>query len=152
EQLFFCIPQNSQLLQYWTKVSDRLNKIRNCLNIAGVPQQLALFQPPANPLLLIEAAAAGIDPGSVLADLSAPLPNYRFSYLIAKAAELASACQSLGRQLLDALEKKDAEGLALLRATHESTLLTNMRDQKVQQLNEANANVQSLNASRAIAV
>jgi Tc toxin complex TcA C-terminal TcB-binding domain len=152
EQLFFCIPQNSKLLQYWTTVSDRLNKIRSCLNIAGVPQQLALFQPPANPLLLIEAAAAGIDPGSVLADLSAPLPNYRFSYLIAKATELASACQSLGRQLLDALEKKDAEGLALLHATLESTLLANMRDQKVQQLNEANANVQALHASRAVAV
>ena len=76
--MFFCIPANQQLLQYWSTVEDRLYKIRHCLNIQGVPEQLALFEPPANVLGLIEAEAAGIEPGSVLADVNAPLPNYRF--------------------------------------------------------------------------
>jgi hypothetical protein len=150
--LFFCIPQNQQLLQYWSTVAGRLYNIRHCLNIAGVPQQLALFQPPANPLLLIEAEAEGIDPGSVLADVSAPLPNYRFSYLIQRAAELASTCQAFGRQLLEVLEKKDAEGLALLRATQEAGILTMMTDLKQQQVNEAQASVVALAASRAVAL
>ena len=150
--LFFCIPQNQQLLQYWSTIAGRLYNIRHCLNIHGVPQQLALFQPPANPLLLIEAEAEGIDPGSVLADVSAPLPNYRFSYLIQRATELASTCQAFGRQLLDVLEKNDAEGLALLRATQETQILTQMTDMKQQQVNEANANVAALSASRAVAL
>jgi hypothetical protein len=150
--LFFCIPQNQQLLGYWSTVNDRLYKIRNCLNIQGVPQQLALFQPPANPLLLIQAPAQRVDSGSVLADVNAPLPNYRFSYLIGKAAELASVCQTFGHQLLETLEKNDAEGLALLRATQESAILTMMQDQKQQQVNEANQNVDALTGSRNVAL
>jgi hypothetical protein len=152
KSLFFCIPQNQKLLQYWSTVEGRLYNIRHCLNIQGVPQQLALFQQPANPLLLIEAEAEGIDPGSVLAEVSAPLPNYRFSYLIQRAAELAGTCQAFGRQLLDALEKNDAEGLALLRATQETQILTLMTDMKQQQVNEAQANVAALSASRAVAL
>jgi hypothetical protein len=150
--LFFCIPQNQQLLRYWSTVAGRLYNIRHCLNIHGVPQQLALFQPPANPLLLIEAEAAGIDPGSVLADMNAPLPNYRFSHLIQRAADLASTCQGFGRQLLDALEKYDAEGLALLRATQETQILTMMTDMKQQQVNEAQDNVAALYTSRNVAL
>jgi hypothetical protein len=150
--LFFCIPQNQQLLQYWSTVAGRLYNIRHCLNIHGVPQQLALFQPPANPLLLIEAEAEGIDPGSVLADVSAPLPNYRFSYLIQRAADLAGTCQAFGRQFLDVLEKNDAEGMALLRATQETQILTQMTDMKQKQVTEAQDNVVALSASRAVAV
>ncbi len=150
--LFFCIPQNQQLLGYWPTVAGRLFNIRHCLNIHGVPQQLALFQPPANPLLLIEGSAQAIDPGSVLAEVSAPLPNYRFSYLIQRATELASTCQAFGRNLLDALEKYDAEGLALLRATQETQVLNLMTDMKQKQVDEANANVAALSASRAVAL
>ncbi len=149
---FFCIPPNQQLLQYWSTVASRLYNIRHCLNIAGVPQQLALFQPPANPLALIEAAAEGIDPGSVLAALSAPLPSYRFSYLVAKAGELASICQSFGQQLLDALEKYDVEGLALLRAAQEITVQNLVLTQRQDQLTEAQANVTALQAARTVPV
>jgi hypothetical protein len=152
KSLFFCIPQNQQLLQYWSTVAGRLYNIRHCLNIQGVPQTLALFQPPANPLLLIEAEAEGIDPGSVLADISAPLPNYRFGYLIERATDLASTCQAFGRQLLEALEKNDAEYLSLLRATQETQILNLMTDAKQQAVNEAQANIDALSASRAVEV
>jgi hypothetical protein len=150
--LFFCIPQNQQMLQLWSTVASRLYNIRHCLNIQGVPQQLALFQPPANPLVLIEAAAEGIAPGSVLTDVGAALPNYRFSYLIGKAAELAGVCQAFGKQLLDALEKSDAEGLALLRAAQETAIYTLMSDVKRDQIKEAQANVHALYASRNVSV
>jgi hypothetical protein len=145
---FFCIPPNQQLMQYWSTVAGRLYNIRNCLNLQGMPQTLAPFPPIANPLALIEAAAEGIDPGSVLASLSAPLPNYRFSYLIAKAAELTSICQSFGKQLLDALEKNDAEGLALLRASQEITVQNLIQTFKQDQITEAEANVAALTAAR----
>ena len=49
------------LLNYWTTVADRLYKLRHCQNIAGAPLQLALFDAPINPGLLIKGQAAGID-------------------------------------------------------------------------------------------
>ncbi|KAH7397146.1 hypothetical protein BKA66DRAFT_235161 [Pyrenochaeta sp. MPI-SDFR-AT-0127] len=33
------------MLSYWDTVSDRLSKIRNCLNVQGVARQLALLDP-----------------------------------------------------------------------------------------------------------
>ncbi len=63
--LYFCPPQNEKLLGYWDLVADRLFKIRHCMNIEGVVRQLPLFEPPIEPGLLVRAAAAGVDIGSV---------------------------------------------------------------------------------------
>ena len=85
--LYFCVPPNDLLLGRWDTVADRLFKIRHCMNIAGVERQLPLFEPPIDPALLVRAAAAGLDIGSVLADLSAPLPHHRFMTMLQKALE-----------------------------------------------------------------
>ena len=82
---FFCIPPNDKLLGYWDTVADRLFKIRHCMNIEGVERPLPLFEPPIDPALLVRAAAAGVDIASVLSDLNAPLPHYRFSVMLQKA-------------------------------------------------------------------
>jgi len=149
--LLFCIPQDTTLLQYWNTVQNRLGNIRQCKNLQGAPQKLALFAPWANPLLLIEAAAEGTDPGSVLSDLGAPIPNYRFAYLLSKASDYAAECRVFGRMLLDALEKNDAEGLAVLRATQETAILTMMRDIKQARITEAQAGIDALSVSRQVA-
>ena len=57
---------------------------------------------------------------SALNDLFAPLPHYRFQYMLQKAVELCADVRSLGASLLSALEKKDAEEMALLRSRHEA--------------------------------
>ncbi len=119
----FCLPYNDHMLDYWDTVSDRLFKIRHCMNIDGVFRLLPIYQPPIDPALLVRAAAAGLDIGAVLSDLSPPRPHYRFAYLLQKASELASMTQGLGNQLLSALEKQDAESLARLRGDHEVALL-----------------------------
>ena len=150
--LYFCIPPNDKLLSYWDTVADRLFKIRHCMNIEGVVRQLPLFEPPIDPLLLVQAAAQGVDLGSVLSDLNAPLPNYRFSYMLQKALEMCAECRSLGASLLSTLEKKDAEDLALLRATHETNILTMMEAVKKQQVDEANTQVDALMKSRDVAL
>ena len=131
---YFCIPKNDKLLGYWDTVADRLFKIRHCMNIEGVVRELPLFEPPIDPALLVQAAAQGIDLSSVLNDLSAPLPFYRFNTLLGKALELTGELRSLGAALLAALEKRDAEHLANLRATHETELLSLVKQVKQQQL------------------
>ena len=120
--LYFCVPNNSKLLTYWDTIADRLFKIRNSENINGVVQQLPLFDPPIDPGLLVKAAAAGLDIGSIISGLNQPLGPLRAPLLIQKALELAGEVRSLGNALLTALEKQDAERLALIRQGHEITL------------------------------
>jgi hypothetical protein len=146
--LYFCVPQNDQLLGYWDTVADRLFKIRHCMTIEGVVEQLPLFAPPIEPGLLVQAVAAGVDLASVLADISAPVPYYRFGYMLQRALELGAEVRALGAALLSALEKSDAEALSLLRASQETSLLKAVRDVKQRQLDEANANLAGLQQSR----
>lgn len=142
--LVFCVPPNDDLLKYWDRVEDRLFKIRYCLNISGVRRQLALFQPPIEPMLLVRARAAGLSLEDILGMLAAPLPPYRFSYLIEKAKQFAQTIQSFGSALLSSLEKKDVEELTLLRSVHERNILRLTKDIKKQQLKEAQYNYQAM--------
>src|SRR5262249_34098489 len=123
-------------------------KIRNCLNIEGVAQQLPLFEPPIDPGLLVRAAAAGVDLNSVLNDMAAPPPLYRVQIVAQKATEFVSEVRALGGALLAALEKRDAEDLALLRAGHELDLLKAVRDVKQKQIDEAQAALDGLQRTK----
>lgn len=120
---YFNVPRNETLAGYWDTVADRLYKIRNSLNIEGVKRTLALFAPPIDPALLVKAKANGISISEALADASSALPYYRFKVMVAKAIEIVRDVMQMGRDLLDILEKYDAESLAVLRASHERTML-----------------------------
>ena len=120
--LYFCVPRNNKLLAYWDTVADRLFKIRNCMNIAGIARPLALFDPPIDPAMLVRAAAAGIDVGGIVDSLNPPVGPIRCATLIQKALELCNEVRSLGAALLSALEKGDAEHIATIRQRHEINL------------------------------
>jgi hypothetical protein len=151
QSFFFRIPRNERLDQYWSIVQDRLFKIRNSMNIDGVKRQLALFEPPIDPALLVRAVAAGLDLGSVVSQLNTPLPHYRYTVWIQKATELTKEVQSFGAAFLAALEKRDAEDLALLRQSHEIRMLELVRTVKQQQVREAEGNIRALDRSRELA-
>jgi len=148
--LYFCVPPNDRLLGYWDRVEDRLFKIRHCLNIEGVARQLPLFEPPIDPALLVRARAAGVDLGTVLDDSRAPTPPYRFSFVLQRAVELCSEVRSMASVLLAALERRDAEDLALLRSSHEIRLLDEVRRVRQRQLDEADATIVGLQRSRSV--
>ena len=150
--LYFCVPRNDKLLTYWDTVADRLFKIRNCMNIAGIVRPLALFDPPIDPGMLVKAAAAGIDIGSIVSGLTQPLGPVRALPLIRKALELCGDVRSMGTALLQALERRDAEHLALVRQTHEININTALREVRFMQLKLAEETTQSLLATRAIVV
>jgi Tc toxin complex TcA C-terminal TcB-binding domain/Neuraminidase-like domain/Putative peptidoglycan binding domain len=141
---YFGIPGNDKLLSYWDTVADRLFKIRHCLNIEGVERSLPIFEPPIDPALLVRAAAAGVDINSALNDINAAVPHYRFNVMVQKAAELCNDVKALGSALLSALEKRDAEALALLRSSHEVDLLDAIREIKAQQIDEASNTLEGL--------
>ena len=145
--LVFCVPPNEKLLGYWERVEDRLYKIRHCMNVQGVRRQLALFQPPIDPGLLVRAKAAGLSLEDVLALLNADLSPYRFTHLIQQAKQFTNTVQSFGNSLLNILEKKDAEELTLLRVVHEQNLLEFIRRVKEENKHEAEALKESLEAT-----
>lgn len=148
EELYFCIPSNPKLLGYWDTLADRLFKIRHCQNIQGVVRKLPLFEPPIDPALLVDAAASGVNIDSVLDDLNTPMPNYRFYYLLQKALELCSELKSMGGAVLSALEKKDNEAIALIRAKHEGSLHNLVMEIKKHQLEEAAKSLEGLEQNR----
>jgi hypothetical protein len=144
QTLYFCVPNNPKLLEYYNTVEDRLYKLRSCMNIDGVVRQLALFDPPIDPGLLVRARAAGIDLSAVLADANAPLSLYRFSTMSRTATELCSQVRELGGAFLTAVEKRDSEALARLRNEHELAVLASVRNMKELQIAEARTNLEAL--------
>lgn len=150
--LYFCVPRNDKLLSYWDLVGDRLFKIRHCMNLQGVVRPLAPFDPPIDPAGLVRAASSGIDVGSIVSGLNQPLSPVRSLPLMQKALELCAEVRSLGAGVLGAIEKHDAERLALLRQSHELTVQGLARETRFLQLKQAQAATESLAASRAAAV
>jgi hypothetical protein len=151
QTFYFTIPPNQKLLGYWTTVADRLFKLRHCQNIEGVTRQLALFDAPIDPGLLVRAQAAGVDLGSVLSDTQAPLPSYRFVSLYAQAQEFCSAVRDYGAKVLAAVERRDAEELATLLATQQQQLLAEADSIYDAKVNEAQRQIDALNQAFALA-
>ncbi len=151
KMFFFCIPGNDYLLKYWDTVADRLFKIRHSMNIEGVVRTLPLFEPPIDPGMLVRAAAAGMDLSSILSDLTASLPYYRFAFVLQKANEFCNEVKSLSSSLLQALEKRDAESMALLRLGHEQQLLKAVLAIKENSVNDAKAILEGVQKSMEIA-
>ena len=137
EAQYFCVPPNDKLYEKWDITADRLFKIRHCQNISGQKLQLPLLSPPINPAILVRARAAGVGIDSVLGQLAASLPHYRFGVMAQKATELCGEVRSLGDALLSALEKRDGEALTLLRNTQEFQLLEAIEKTKEKQIEEA---------------
>ncbi len=134
---YFAIPGNSELAAYWDQVEDRLYKIRHSMNIKGDIRALAQFEPPVDVRQLVRTAAGGGGVVDLINAASLQIPYYRFPVMLEKAKTLTTAVTQLGASLLGALEKKDAEELALLAATQEKALLNLTTYLKEQQLNEA---------------
>jgi hypothetical protein len=150
--LYFCVPQNAELLGYWDTVEDRLTKIRSCQNIQGQVQPMPLFDAPINPGLLVAATAAGLDLGSAVSGLTQPTGPFRAQVLIQKATEMAAEVRSLGASLLSAIEKGEAEHLAQLRQTHEVVVQQSIQNVRYLQWQQAQAATEALLRTRASAL
>jgi hypothetical protein len=142
----FCIPFNDDMLKYWDTVEDRLFKLRNSMNIEGIVRELPLFEPPIDPAVLVRAVAGGLSIGEALNDITAPQPYYRFRTIMQKAIEFTGEVKQMGDKLLSALEKKDAETLNILRSTQEINMQQAMKQVRKLQIDEANENIDNLNA------
>lgn len=149
KSLYFCVPRNDKLLRYWDDFADRLGKIRAGMNLQGVVRRLALFDPPIDPALLVRAAASGIDIGAAVAGLNKPFVPVRAGLLLQRSLELAGEVRSLGGAVLSAMEKRDAEDMALLRQGHELRLLQTQREIRLLQWKQSEQATETLLRTRA---
>jgi hypothetical protein len=131
---YFHVPNNSTFLEYWTRVEDRLTKIRASLDIMGISRPVPLFEPPVDVMALVEGVAKGASLDQVTTALSAPVPTYRFTFLLRKAQELTDRLKQLGGDLLGAFERRDAEELSLLQNRQEAAILDLTRAIKEHQI------------------
>lgn len=132
---FFFLPENDQFAGYWDKVAQRLYRIRHCMNLQGVVRQIPTFDPAIDPRQLLRALAAGASISEVTASPAVTVPHYRFAYLLERARQVTAELKQLGGTLLSALEKQDAEHLAVLHNTYEAAILnlTTLIKQKQQE-------------------
>nr|WP_245006641.1 hemopexin repeat-containing protein [Actinoplanes ianthinogenes] len=146
---YFAIPENALFQEYWTRVEDRLHKIRESLTILGVAAPLPLFAPPIDPMALVQAAAAGAAPDTVVADQAVAPPAYRFATMFRRAQELAEKVAQYGGELLSVLERGSAEELSLLQNRQEQAIQAMTVALKQSEIEIAEANVRELLAGQA---
>ncbi len=147
----FCFPENEELLTYWDRVEDRLNKIRSCQDISGVRRRLELFAPRSTRGCSCECAPPAVarrrherhqrEPAALPLHLSDR-----------EGRQHASIVQAFGDRVLSALEKRDAEELTRLRTVHEQNLLQ-IRSKSVQlEIDAAEDALAALQSQRSAAV
>jgi len=145
EALYFCIPTDDLLSTLRSRIAQLLFNIRHCMNAEGIVRQLPLYEPPIDPMLLVQARAAGLDLGSVLNSLNAPLPNETFQVALERARQSVDDVRRIGGDLRSALDQRDNEALGLMRARQElETLRGQMRRIKQRQVDEAKTRVEVL--------
>ncbi|MFI7641492.1 hemopexin repeat-containing protein [Nonomuraea sp. NPDC049400] len=144
---YFFIPGNTLLGDYWDRVEDRLRKIRASLDIMGIRRPLPLFEPPADVMALVRGAAAGLTPDQATAGLRAPVPHYRFGFLHRKAQDLVDRLRGFGSELLNVLERRDAEELTLLQTRQEATIRQMTRAVREAQVESATENLAQVEAA-----
>jgi hypothetical protein len=121
---YFCTPANPALVALRNLIDDRLYNIRHGLDINGRKRVLSLFEPPIDPGALIGGSpslgASAL--GGLSADMEAPMPSYRFNYLLQRAYEYAREIKETAQQLVGIKERRDAESLSMLRYKHQQSV------------------------------
>ena len=148
-QRYFFVPENTLFSDYWGRIEDRLFKIRNSLNFEGQAVPPLLFQPPIDPMALVQAVASGVSLSRLMAGAAVKVPHYRFEFLAFRAQNLVQKLNQYGSELLATLEKKDAEELSLMQNRQEGHILKMMINIREAQIKEVDQTILNLQESQA---
>ncbi|KAF5649454.1 PA14 domain protein [Fusarium tjaetaba] len=146
---YFCVPGNPQLVKLRQQIDQRLYNIRNGLDLYGNPLSLAVWEPLLDPGRVLASGKTGNGGhAGLLADLSSPMPRYRFRNLIQRAYDIVAQVRVTGEQLQSIREKKDAESLLALRAAHQNSMLALTMRVREHQKTEILKSIESLRETR----
>ncbi|HEY7640859.1 MAG TPA: neuraminidase-like domain-containing protein [Steroidobacteraceae bacterium] len=145
-QFAFCLPSDGVFDPLRKQATVKLNYIRAGLDFNGKPRVYSVYGERIDPMLLVRAAAAGVDLDTALRAIEAPRPIYRFNVLLQKAKEFVADLRGLSASLLGALTENDAETLNEMRADQERAVLRAMQNVKEQALAESQHALDGLSA------
>ena len=150
QAMYFCLPDNDEWGVIWDTVADRLFKIRHCMNIDGIVQELPLFPDAIDARLLVEARAQGLSISNIFDDFRAPLPHHEFSVLFEKALRMVEDVRAFAQRFETLIEKNEAESLAQMRVEQEAAWLKDyLRRELVQSIQLQTAQREAVEKSRA---
>jgi len=136
----FLPPYNEELLTLWERVELRLHNLRHHLSLDGQPLHLPLYAEPMDPSEIQRRQYAGDGLRGSSNGSSNSDSMYRFPVVIDKARMALSNVINFGHALQSALERQDAEAMALLVQSQQQIVL-----QQTRQIQEKN--LESLEAS-----
>ncbi len=117
-----CIPENPIFQVHRNHIESNLRKIRAGRNIAGIQRILSIYEASIDPMSAVKTVASGAGLEALNFSNAAGIGPYRFAYLIERAKMLANQVVQAGNALLLAIEKKESEELAYMRAQQDLKL------------------------------
>ncbi|MGI3746584.1 MAG: neuraminidase-like domain-containing protein [Janthinobacterium lividum] len=100
-------PVNSQLLDLWSQLEQRLFNLRHNLTLDGKPMQLALYEAPANPLDLLRAQLSGSSLSQRRLGSLAIIPPYRFRAMLPRTQYAVEMLIRFAQSVLNHMESRD---------------------------------------------
>lgn len=146
----FRLPVNSQLLDVWDRLEQRLYNLRNNLTLDGKPLQLALYEAPANPLDLLRAQLSGSSLSQRRLGSLAIIPPYRFRAMLPRVLNAVDTLTRFGQQVLNYMELRDRAQQEELQQGHVLDDLVTFAEQLQQDaFDQANKGLEVLVANKA---
>lgn len=106
DQSIFRLPVNTQLLDLWDTLDQRLHNLRHNLTLDGKPMQLALYEAPANPLDLLRAQLNGSSLSQRRLGSLAIIPPYRFRAMLPRTQNAVETLIRFSQQVLSHMESR----------------------------------------------
>ena len=144
---YFKVPENISFIKIWDTVAERLCNLRHQLTIDGEPNNLPLFQPPADPMKMIAAVNSGSMNFTSAAGELTKLPPYRFSKVFSLANQFASVLYRFEIKLSGAIAQKAGHTLQELRASHMANIQRMMLDNRVNMVKIAQSRLDTMKLS-----
>ncbi|MBB3842312.1 hypothetical protein FHS57_006343 [Runella defluvii] len=144
----FEIPTNPKPQELWTRLQDRLYKLRNGFNINGERQMPSTYGTAIDPArLLVAAQNGGINPYNT-SNLTQNRPHYRFRDLMPHTESIIHTVVEFGGQLYNALNQKDHEQLQILQATHQVNMQNLIEQTYLYHIEEAEKELQNMQKNK----
>ncbi|MFJ5295501.1 neuraminidase-like domain-containing protein [Pseudomonas sp. NPDC088368] len=149
DQTIFRLPVNTQLLDLWDTLDQRLHNLRHNLTLDGKPMHLALYEVPANPLDLLRAQLNGSSLSQRRLGSLSIVPPYRFRAMLPRAQNAVETLIRFSQQVLNHLEAKGRAEQEELQQGHVLEDLASFAE-KLQQsaIDEAAKGLEVLQANR----
>lgn len=144
----FVKPVNTEYLQLWQILAQRLYNLRHNLTLDGKEFPAGWFDEPISPRDLLKQRYQRVVANRMAGMKRQAPPNYRFNPIMSRAKEAVDTLIQYGATLLSLLEKKDAADFERFRMQQQLGLYNFTLNLQQQTIEMQQASLEALNISR----